>query len=528
MHLATSIGDIGTILPAVLAGMRSLWDGLAQGAGSTLITSIWQGAVIVFGLEIASRMLSRISAAHRFALWAAGFGIAAGLPLLPLIHFGTSAAGAASAVASVPAHAWLQIDARWGLAIAGLWALASALRATDLLVHSIRLRRLWKTARPIAVSERLSAALKTVRDGRVAVCTTDKLDRPSVIGFWSPRILIPDWLISRLTAGELEQIVLHETQHLQRRDDWTNLVQKLALVVFPLNPALAWLEHRLCREREMACDEGVVRITNAPRAYAACLASLAERGMERRAEALSLGAWHKRSELVHRVHGILLRKSGMSRTAAATLLAGIGCALVVATVEMARAPELVAFVPEQKALAMTPERQQQMAALLAQETADSKFVLPPGYSVQSTKAVLHRGNPMHAAKRTGIKTPATPAGKTHSSEMLQHIAKADATGDQVNAGTQQWIVLSAWEEVRTISRVDQSGQMADYNATTASQDAGGAVNATGQDSAKNRGQARSSYTVTQLILRVVPANPVSNSTQPMAGTFRGGWFVIQL
>ncbi len=52
--------------------------------------------------------------------------------------------------------------------------------------------------------------------------------------------------------------------------------------LFPLNPALAWMERRLCREREMACDEGVVRSTQAPRAYAACLASLAERRLERR------------------------------------------------------------------------------------------------------------------------------------------------------------------------------------------------------------------------------------------------------
>ena len=55
----------------------------------------------------------------------------------------------------------------------------------------------------------------------------------------------------------------------------------------------------------MACDDGVIRVTRAPRAYAACLASLAERGLQRRAEALSLGAWQRRPELVHRVHSIL-------------------------------------------------------------------------------------------------------------------------------------------------------------------------------------------------------------------------------
>ena len=154
----------------------------------------------------------------------------------------------------------------------------------------------------------------------VEVCTTTTLQRPSVIGFLKPRILVPDWLFGRLTQGELEQIMLHESEHLRRRDDWTNLAQKLCLVLFPLNPALVWIERRLCREREMACDDAVIRVTRAPRAYAACLASLAERGLERRVEALSLGAWQRRPELVHRVHSILRGKGGLSPWALACSL----------------------------------------------------------------------------------------------------------------------------------------------------------------------------------------------------------------
>ena len=282
--------------------------GLREPAGTVAGDLDLAGSGDLCGLEICVRVMPRISAAHRFLLWAAGFWCAAGLPLLLLLHISAGVAGTAGVGAIASGNAIgpvLQLDARWGLAIAGLWVVASAIRGVSLAVHSMRLRRLWKAARPVEVSATLATALKDVRGGRVTICTTEMLDRPSVIGFLAPRILIPAWLMARLTAGELEQIVLHEAEHLRRGDDWTNLVQKLALAAFPLNPALVWMEHRLCREREMACDEGVVRITNAPRAYAACLASLAERGLERRAEALSLGAWHRRSELVHRVHGIL-------------------------------------------------------------------------------------------------------------------------------------------------------------------------------------------------------------------------------
>lgn len=527
------IGDLVFTAPAWWGHVCLEWDAFAQSAASTLVSSIWQGAVIVCGLEMALRLMPRISAAHRFAVWAAGFAVAAGLPLLPLVHWGANSA-AAGVASGAPAQALLQLDARWGLAMAGLWLAASVIRGADLAVHSMRLRRLWKAARPVEVNEKLASRLENVRGGRVTISTTEVLDRPSVIGFLSPRILIPAWLMGRLTADELEQIVLHEAEHLRRRDDWTNLAQKLALVVFPLNPALAWMEHRLCREREMACDEGVVRITNAPRAYAACLASLAERGLERRAEALSLGAWHKRSELIHRVHGILLRKRTMSRTAAGALLGVVGCALVGATLELARCPQLVAFVPEKKSLVMTPARQQELAALLAREDAGSKMTLPPGYHAVQAKAVMPEAR-VAAERSAQMKT--TAARMKAAPARQEQIAKAHGDGDRLDRGAQQWVVLAAWEEVQTVSRV--STPVADYDPGATTGDAVAPMgpqksgSASGENS-KNTGDAEGNapnqtnkYTVTRLILRVVPANPNSNSTQP-ATTVRGGWFVIQL
>jgi beta-lactamase regulating signal transducer with metallopeptidase domain len=66
-----------------------------------------------------------------------------------------------------------------------------------------------------------------------------------VFGFLHPRILIPPALLERLTSPELQQVVLHEMEHLRRRDDWTNLLQKMGLVLFPLNPVLLWVERRL-------------------------------------------------------------------------------------------------------------------------------------------------------------------------------------------------------------------------------------------------------------------------------------------
>lgn len=536
MHAATLISDFQLAVPAVWAWFTGSF---AKAAGTTLITSIWESAVIVCALEISTRVMPRISAAQRFSVWALGFALAAALPLLPLMHFGAGAAAGISAESRAAAGsggALLQLDARWGMAIAALWLAAAVIRGADLLMHSVRLRRLWKAARPVDASERLASLLQDLRGGRVAICTTEMLDRPSVIGFWWPRILIPTWLITKLTPGELEQIVLHEAEHLRRRDDWTNLAQKLAVVIFPLNPALAWMEHRLCREREMACDEGVVRITNAPRAYAACLTSLAERGLERRAEVLSLGAWHKRSELVHRVHGILLRRQRLSRAAAVTLLGVVGCALAGGSVEMARCPQLVAFVSAQKQLAMTPERQQQLSELLARENTEAKMSLPAGYHAVRARVVMPDRQAaiakLHAKHQAGKTAAATSAN-------AERTAKADVLGDRVNEGSaqQQWIVMAAWEQVQTVSRpsaATSGDAVADYVAGAQDQSTAKSSKINGQGTQKLSNQSSSGYTVTQLIVRFVPASPNSNPASPNSNSAQpatwvhDGWFVIQL
>lgn len=339
--------------------------GLSQAATGSLAAAIWQGILLALAAALGLRLLPRITAHARFAIWFAVFLAVAALPAISFLPHRASAASAALA------HPILILDARWTLAILALWAIASLLRAATLIVAVLRIRTLWKHAEPIDLTTAVRVPHSSHRDGwdvigphpaplhtseRTAqLCVSDHVDRPSVIGFFAPKILIPRWLLDRLTPAELDQIVLHETSHLRRADDWLNLLQKLALVLFPLNPALLWLERRLCIERELACDEQVLRATGAPRAYAACLASLAEHRVAhrfaRRSLALALGTLGRtaepqpgpRSELGRRVHSILSFRDRMS-AARARLVTGLAAAaLVIAAGELSRSPQLVAF-----------------------------------------------------------------------------------------------------------------------------------------------------------------------------------------
>ena len=321
----------------------------SQVSAPAAVAALWQGVAVAATLALCLRLAPRVSAAHRFAAWAAGFAAVVCLPFLPvLVHAAAGSQFATAAPASGSRRETLA-SIRQPLGLCDCRAMARR-------IPSPRHRSRPSLAPPAQAMEECHAdsrrrrrcGVKASPHAPVEICTTRHLDRPSVIGFFAPRILIPDWLFARLTPAELEQVVLHEAEHLRRHDDWINLLQKLALVLFPLNPALAWMERRLCREREMACDEGVVHRTQAPRAYAACLTSLAERGLQRsldrRAEALSLGAWQRRPELVRRVHSILCGKQALHPLAARALVGVVGCGLLLASVELARCPQTVAFV----------------------------------------------------------------------------------------------------------------------------------------------------------------------------------------
>jgi beta-lactamase regulating signal transducer with metallopeptidase domain len=313
---------------------------VAAMAASTLFSAVWEGTVLAACVFAWLRIFPNLSAAARSVIWMNVFAL---LVLLQVLSFIGAHAGNLSAVHP----AAFELDLKWSVIIAGGWAGLSLLRAAQLIASAARLRGLAARAVPVSTDAELSTLLRIriLNTGRAAeLCTSDEVERPSVLGFLHPRILLPPDLLQRLSSAELRQVVLHEMEHLHRGDDWTNLLQKLALVCFPLNPVLLWVEHRLCAERELACDDSVLRSSCGRKAYAICLTRLAEHSMLRRSLSLALGAWERQSELVRRVHRILRRPTqAMGRKQTMALTASLSVALLVCALGLARSPQLVGF-----------------------------------------------------------------------------------------------------------------------------------------------------------------------------------------
>jgi beta-lactamase regulating signal transducer with metallopeptidase domain len=308
-------------------------ESVSRLVANSFVSGLWQGMVLAAAVALCLRLVPRTTAAVRFAIWTAVFAV---LAVLPLLH----AYALRTGDVTPRRGAMLQVDVRWSFAIAALWLIVSLVRAVKLVMSAVRLRGIWKRAVP---AEGCGEVLQAAGFRGVKLCTSRDVDRPSVIGFFSPRILIPEELFARLTTEEFGQIVLHEVGHLRRADDWFNLLQKLSLVLVPLNPVLMWVERRLCLERELACDDDVLRLTKAPKAYATCLTNLAEHRLGRRAAALSLGAWERKSELARRVHSILLGGKRMGTAQARVVMSVVVLGLLGGSAELARCPQLISF-----------------------------------------------------------------------------------------------------------------------------------------------------------------------------------------
>jgi hypothetical protein len=184
MPLTALFGEFAMPVPAISASIAHAWEVFSQSAATALVTSIWQGALVAFALAICLRLAPRISAAHRFMVWAAGFISVAALPFLPpLARLSDASRSSAELNGSVTAavQSWIQLDMRWGLAIAVLWVAASILQAAWLVVDSIRLRQVWKAAAPIEVDSRIALLMANAGKiwGRrpVETCTSTILQR---------------------------------------------------------------------------------------------------------------------------------------------------------------------------------------------------------------------------------------------------------------------------------------------------------------------------------------------------------------
>ncbi len=125
---------------------------------------------------------------------------------------------------------------------------------------------------------------------------------PVTIGFLKPVILLPVSLVTCLSAGEVEAILLHELAHIKRRDYLVNLLQRFTETIFFFNPAVLWLSSLIRQEREHCCDDMAIAHTAGRKNYLQALVACQEYRSSA-AYALAFPGDHKK-QLLHRMRRI--------------------------------------------------------------------------------------------------------------------------------------------------------------------------------------------------------------------------------
>jgi beta-lactamase regulating signal transducer with metallopeptidase domain len=106
---------------------------------------------------------------------------------------------------------------------------------------------------------------------RVQVYLSDLAETAQTGGFLKPFILLPVSLVTRLSPKQVEAILIHELFHIRRNDYLINIFISCFRSIFFFNPFAHLFYKALARERELACDDGVLEMGFAPDQYAEAL-----------------------------------------------------------------------------------------------------------------------------------------------------------------------------------------------------------------------------------------------------------------
>ena len=158
-----------------------------------------------------------------------------------------------------------QAQTHWGVtASAFLWA-------AGFIVIAFTRCRSWYVVRAM-----LRAGTPVKLPIAVPAFVTPGAQEPGVVGFLKPVLVLPALLLERLNPKQLEALLAHELSHVRRRDNFFAALHMVVEAVFWFHPLVWWIGSRMLEERELACDEEVLRLGCEPTDYARGILTVCE------------------------------------------------------------------------------------------------------------------------------------------------------------------------------------------------------------------------------------------------------------
>jgi bla regulator protein BlaR1 len=158
-----------------------------------------------------------------------------------------------------------QAQTHWGVtALTFLWA-------AGFIVIAFTRCRSWYGVRAM-----LRAGTPVKLPIAVPVFVTPGAQEPGVVGFLKPVLVLPALLLERLNPKQLDALLAHELSHVRRRDNFFAALHMVVEAVFWFHPLVWWIGSRMLEERELACDEEVLRLGCEPTDYARGILTVCE------------------------------------------------------------------------------------------------------------------------------------------------------------------------------------------------------------------------------------------------------------
>jgi beta-lactamase regulating signal transducer with metallopeptidase domain len=254
--------------PFVSAGV----DSPALAVVAYAVDSVWEGLAIVALAALVIRLFRRANATTRYAVWYIALLAVIALPALTVLATMLVPHALAQGPRIALPHAVTLIGA-------ALWSLGAIAGLVRIAVGYAALAKLQRDALPLPPGYREAMPLweESIGRGReTRLCVSSNVAVPVAVGLFDGMILMPDHLLESFDRADVDRFSLHEMAHLQRRDDWTCALERIACAVLFFNPAVSWISRQLDLEREVACDDWVVAQTREVRPYAVGLTKMAE------------------------------------------------------------------------------------------------------------------------------------------------------------------------------------------------------------------------------------------------------------
>jgi beta-lactamase regulating signal transducer with metallopeptidase domain len=135
-----------------------------------------------------------------------------------------------------------------------VWSLGCILSFTRYGSHAVAIQRRLRSSRTF--NGEVTQQVRGLANSRIRL--VEGAGGPFVVGVFSPKILVPKEFFETTTGEAFELAILHETEHIRRRDGLWNLAILIAKAVFWFHPLVHYSMQKFRDAREMLIDETVL------------------------------------------------------------------------------------------------------------------------------------------------------------------------------------------------------------------------------------------------------------------------------